>query len=348
MRFIVPHGIDDPARVSGGNVYDRAVRDGLRARGWDVEMVEQDADGSVRVSGAGPLLIDGLAAMRMPPHGLMQLAHQSVTPAAAHRLMREGHQTVSTTIDHGFAVLAHMVAASFPDASRADVEAERRAFALADRVIATSRWTADELARCGVDDVRIAVAPPGVHAAPLAAAQGRELLCVGVLAPHKGQDVLLAALARLCAADWTCTIVGSPDTDPAFAERIAREAAQFGGRIRLTGVLSAEPLADVYAGTALLVAPSRIESAGMAIAEARARGIPIVATNVGGIPDTVAGGGAILVPPGDPDALARVLGAWMTDPALRDRLRHEAAEARRSVPTWDDTLDAIEDAMALR
>ena len=46
VRFLVPAGIDDPLRVSGGNVYDRHVRDGLRGRGWDVAIAEvADAEG---------------------------------------------------------------------------------------------------------------------------------------------------------------------------------------------------------------------------------------------------------------------------------------------------------------
>ena len=40
LRFLVPAGVDDPRRVSGGNVYDRRVRDGLRRRGWEVDVFE--------------------------------------------------------------------------------------------------------------------------------------------------------------------------------------------------------------------------------------------------------------------------------------------------------------------
>lgn len=358
---VVPEGIDDPARVSGGNVYDREVRDGLRARGWDVEVVEQDAAGEVAVPGADLVLIDGLCALRMPPHHLMQLRHQMVRDAAyahsgmsAHHLMHLEHQMVSD--DPGpseggrgtrVVVLAHMVAAAFPDATDADVAAERRAFSAASHVIVTSAWSARELERRRlVPRSRITVAAPGTHAHHLAAAQGRELLCVGVIAPHKGQDVLLAALDRLRGEDWTCTLAGSSVPSPSFAARIEKESAAFGGRVRMTGVLDPDALAGEYRRSAVVVAPSRVESAGMAIADARARGIPVIAADVGGIADTVAGGGAILVRPDDPAALARALGEWMTDPALRDRLRREAAGARAALPSWDDTIDRIEAALS--
>jgi len=324
VTFLVADGIDDPARVSGGNVYDQHVRDRLGAQGWYVSMVSvADAAGAGAALAALPdgvtVLVDGLVAAWAPDH---------VTTAAARvRLV----------------VLAHMVAAVFPGVTAAEVEAERRALAAAHRVVVTSAWTARELARRGlVDAGRLSIAAPGAAASgPSALGRRRRLLCVGVVAPHKGQDVLLAALARLPERDWACAIVGSTAVAAGFAAEVRRAAAGFGGRVRLTGVLGRADLAAEYAHGGLLVAPSRVESAGMAIAEARARGIPVVAAAVGGIPDTVAGGGAILVRPDDPAALAAALHSWMTDPALRRRLRREARAARTGLPTWDDTAAAV-------
>jgi glycosyltransferase involved in cell wall biosynthesis len=327
LRFLVPDGVDDPARVSGGNVYDREVRDGLRRRGWTVSVAGvADAAGAASELASAPagslVLIDGLVAGRAA----------DALGAAASRVR--------------IVVLTHMVAAAFPDALLADAESERRSLDAAHHVIATSRWTADELVSRGlVGRDRITIAAPGAHEAVLGAGQGRDLLCVGVIAPHKGQDILLSALERLRGTDWTCSLVGSTAPFPGFARRVAHEAAGFGGRVRLTGVLDPERLAGEYRRSALLVAPSRIESAGMAIADARARGIPVIAAEVGGIPDRVAGGGALLVRPDDPVALAAKLGAWMTDPSLRDRLRREAAVARPATPSWEQTVTTIEDAL---
>jgi len=353
VTFLVADGIDDPARVSGGNVYDQQVRDRLGDHGWHVSTVPV-ADGTAvgavlaALPDAATVLVDGLVAAWAPD----QVA------AAGVRLR--------------IVVLAHMVAAAFPDVAPAVVAAERRALAAAHRVVVTSAWTARELQRRGlVDAGRLALAAPGAAAsgrlpwlgarpvrsgrssyAPNERAaphtwnvRARRLLCVGVVASHKGQDVLLAALARLPERDWTCTIVGSAETAPRFAAEVRRDADRFDGRVRLTGVLGRPDLGAEYARGGLLVAPSRVESAGMAIAEARARGIPVVATAVGGIPETVAGGGAMLVPPDDPAALAAALRAWMTDPALRRRLRREARAARTGLPTWDDTAAAVASAL---
>jgi len=332
VRFVVPEGIDDPLRVSGGNVYDRRVRDGLRRRGWQVEMHEA-ADGAAVAEAVGhaggTVLVDGLAA-GWAAHAL---------DAAADRIR--------------LVVLAHMIAAAFPGADAATVDAERRSIRAAHRVVATSRWTAGELVTRGLaDHARITVAAPGtgsVAQGPDAGAaepgDARRLLCVGVVAPHKGQDLLLEALAGLAERDWTCTLVGSALTSPAFAAGIARQSTAFAGRVRMPGVLGDAALADEYRRSGVLVAPSRVESAGMAIADARARGIPVIGTAVGGIPDTVAGGGAILVPPDDPVALAAALRAWLTDPVLRARLRGEARAAAETAPHWDDTIAVIERAL---
>ncbi|MFC8679939.1 glycosyltransferase family 4 protein [Microbacterium ureisolvens] len=328
VRFVVPAGVDDPRRVSGGNVYDRKIRDGLRDGGWAVTTIEA-ADAGAAASAlrdapdGGLVLVDGLVAGWAP----------DVAEEAATRVR--------------LVVLAHMLVAAFPDATDAAVEAERRACAAALGVITTSRWTADELARRGLAEPdRIAVARPGAE--PRDVAQPRsdgDLLCVGVIAPHKGQDTLLAALGQLDRRDWTCAMVGSEETYPEYAAAIARAARGFGGRVRLRGALGEDALADEYRRSALLVAPSRVEASGMAIADARAWGLPVVAAEAGGIPDTLAGGGGLLVAPGDAPALAGALRSWMTDAALRDRLRREALAVRPTLPTWARTVAAVSEVL---
>ncbi|MFE5408519.1 glycosyltransferase family 4 protein [Microbacterium sp. NPDC056569] len=325
LRFVVPAGVDDPRRVSGGNVYDRHLREGLRGRGWDVDVCEAaDAAHAASVlreaSDGSRVLIDGLVAGWAP----------AAVEEAAARLR--------------LTVLAHMVTAAFPDATDAAIDAERRALASAHDVIATSPWAAAELGRRGLADPdRTVVAVPGTFPAEPAPppSDDGEMLCIGVIAPHKGQDTLLDALARLRTADWSCTLVGSSESFPEFAARIARKATALDGRVRLAGVLDDAALAEAYRRSALLIAPSRVESSGMAIADARARGIPVLGADTGGIPDALAGGGGLLVRPGDPAALAGALDAWLTEPALRARLRREALEARRLLPTWRDTVTTV-------
>ncbi|AYG02313.1 glycosyltransferase family 4 protein [Gryllotalpicola protaetiae] len=323
--FLVPAGIDDPERVSGGNVYDRRLRDGLAQRGWDVRMLEAAAAADVpaalaAVPRGAVALVDGLVAGWAP---------DAIGAAAAIRLI----------------VLAHMVLGAFADADGAALDAERRALAAAGRVIATSAWTAGELVRRGlVDEERVSVALPGASGAPQGHAPGSEhrLLCVGVVAPHKGQDVLLEALSRLRAREWTCTLAGSLAVAPDFAAGVARAAARFEGRVRTPGVLRSAELERAYRGAGLVVAPSRAESFGMALADARSRGIPVIASAAGGIGEAVAGGGALLVPPDDPEALAHALWRWLANPRLRARLRAEAVVATHRAPRWADTVADVD------
>ncbi|KAA9107808.1 glycosyltransferase family 4 protein [Microbacterium rhizomatis] len=328
VYFLVPEGVDDPLRVSGGNVFDRRVAAGLSAIGWDVrEIVAGSAESVMQALADVPdgaiALIDGLVAGRA----------SAAIEGSAERLR--------------IVVLAHMISAAFPEADPHLIEGEHRALRAAARVIVTSSWTRDELVgRELIPPEQITIALPGADRAEVGAGTrgGCALLCVGVVAPHKGQDILIEALAGLRATPtWRCTIVGSAAADPTFAAQLAERVDDLGiaDRITMAGVLGASDLDAAYRGTDLLVAPSRTESYGMAIADALGRGIPVVASRVGGIPLTVAPGrSAVLVPP-EPWALSRALDRWMLDAGLRTRLKDEALAARDSLPRWSDTVERV-------
>ena len=110
----------------------------------------------------------------------------------------------------------------------------------------------------------------------------------------------------------------------------------------MAGTLAEDELDRAYQNTDLVVAPSRVESYGMAIEAALERGIPVLATRVGGIPQTVAASrAAVLVPPGEPEALSDALRRWVLDPALRTRLKEEARLGAANLPRWSETADRI-------
>lgn len=326
VRFIVPEGVDDPVRVSGGNVYDARVRDALAESGWRVEQREVRPDAAAealaQVRDGGLVLIDGLVA---------GLSADAVT-AETGRLR--------------VVILAHMVSEAFPDAEPSVVEGERRALRAADLVVTTSAWTRSALVSRGiVADERVRVATPGSDAATPARGTptGGALLCVGVVAPHKGQDVLVEALASLRGPhEWTCTIAGAGDSS--FARAVARRIAQagVGARVRMAGVLTGPALESAYRGADLLIAPSRVEAYGMAVTDALRRGIPVLASDVGGIPEAVASSaGVVLVPPGDPVALGAALERWLTDPEFRAGLTRAARETSARLPSWEDTAAEV-------
>jgi glycosyltransferase involved in cell wall biosynthesis len=145
-----------------------------------------------------------------------------------------------------------------------------------------------------------------------------DLVFVGELRALKGVDVLIAALAQLeqRGRRVTATIVGDGPERTEFEREVARQG--MGSAIRFAG---AKPARAAFALGRILVVPSRAESLPYIVLEAAAAGVPIIASNVGGIPEIFGPDARALVPPGD----ATALGAAIAD-ALQDRGgRHSAA-----------------------
>jgi glycosyltransferase involved in cell wall biosynthesis/GT2 family glycosyltransferase len=154
----------------------------------------------------------------------------------------------------------------------------------------------------------------------------------GRLEPHKGVDVLVTAVAER--PGWTLTIAG----DGSAASSLRDLAAPAGERVRFTGPLSAEDLADLYRSADVVVVPSRatatwVEQFGRVAVEAMACGTPVVASATGALPDVV-GGAGLLVPADDSAALRDALDRVATEPGLAARLR-DAGLTRAATCTWE-------------
>jgi glycosyltransferase involved in cell wall biosynthesis len=223
-------------------------------------------------------------------------------------------------------------------------------------VIVTSEWTRQQvLSQYAVPACRVHLARPGVDqvAAPPRPVSGR-LICVGVLGRHKGQDLLVEALAQLDDLDWHCVLAGPLDRDPDFVEELRARIADlgYGHRVRLAGVLTGAELSRAYSTADLLVAPSRSETYGMTVTEALAHCLPVIAAAVGGLPEALGSAAdgtrpGQLVPPGDPAALAAALAHWLCNARHRNRLRAAAEQRRSSLPGWDQTTRAIANALTV-
>jgi len=98
--------------------------------------------------------------------------------------------------------------------------------------------------------------------------------------------------------------------------------------------VSPHQLAELYVAADVFVLASRFEGYGMAYAEAIARGLPVIGTNAGAIPETVPPGAGILVRPDDASALAASLRRIIEDPGERLRLSNAARAASTRLPTW--------------
>jgi glycosyltransferase involved in cell wall biosynthesis len=237
-----------------------------------------------------------------------------------------------------------------PQAARALAEAERATLHGVAGVVATSGWAARRVVDAhGLEPARVQVAEPGVDPAPLSrpAPGGGRLACVGSVTRTKGQDVLVEALAEVADLDWECALVGPLRRDPGQVAEVRSALDRHGlsARVRLTGPLPADRVAEVYAETDLLVLPSRAETYGMVLTEALARGVPVLAAAVGGVPETVGdtpdGPPGLLVDADDPSAVAAALRAWLTRPELRERLRDRARHRRGALSGWSATSRSV-------
>ena len=141
--------------------------------------------------------------------------------------------------------------------------------------------------------------------------------------------------------------------DPAFAKRLRRRSldAGLGDRVSFPGPRTGAELDRSYASADLLVLASHTETYGMVVTEALARGVPVLAADVGGVTEALGHGEdgtrpGLLVPPGDPAALGAALRAWLGDAELRGRLRRAARERRASLCGWPATTSVLAGVLA--
>ena len=148
--------------------------------------------------------------------------------------------------------------------------------------------------------------------------------------------MLLEALAELRDRRWHLTCAGSVTRDPTTFAALEHQLDRLALRARVSflGDLDAEALEREYERADLFVLASYLEGYGMALAEAVARGIPVVSTTAGAIPETVPAAAGVLVPPGDSRALAKALASLLDDPAARAELATNARAASATLPTW--------------
>ena len=356
LHLVVPGPLD---QQTGGYIYDARMAAGLRRRGWEVEVHNlggrfPDADAAAEASlhevlsaleDGSRVLVDGLALSGLPD------------PVVAHR----GRLRILALVHHPVSDETGL-----PAEVRARLAVrERRALAAAAGVIVTSGFTARGLGRFGVPAAQVRVARPGTDPAPPATgpAPGAppQLLSVASVVPRKGHDVLVGALARLRDRPWRCVCAGSLERAPDYAHRVRALVEEHGlaARVRFAGECLRSALDRIYASSSIFVLASHYEGFGMVLTEALARGLPVVSTTGGAIPDTVASDAALLTPPGDDVALAGALGSLL-DPDERagaatsgspvgagaKRRAELAAAARRQaarLPDWDTAVRTFEE-----
>jgi glycosyltransferase involved in cell wall biosynthesis len=200
-----------------------------------------------------------------------------------------------------------------------------------DRVVATCRDEVAELGRMGIPEDKVAIVPCGVDTelftprGPAARhrTQRHRLIQLGRLVPRKGTAVSVAALALL--PDTELLVVGGPPRgrlgDDPEVRRLRGIARRIGvaDRVHFTGGVSSRQVPALLRGSDVVLCPADYEPFGIVPLEAMACGRPVVASAVGGHLDTVADPATgRLVPPRDPQSLARAVADLLSRPEARE------------------------------
>src|SRR5215203_893437 len=193
----------------------------------------------------------------------------------------------------------------------------------------------------GVDENRLHVIPPGVNPSlfegpfedPFLGVGRPRVLFVGRLASQKGVSTLVAAAGLLEDPSARLLLVGDGPERKALEKEAKRIG--MGNRLHFVGFVAHERLPAVLVHADLLVLPSIYEELGTVLLEAMQAGLPVVASRTGGIPDVIEDGvNGLLVPPGEPEALARAINRVLADRGLAYRLS-EGAQARAKDYDWE-------------
>jgi glycosyltransferase involved in cell wall biosynthesis len=165
-----------------------------------------------------------------------------------------------------------------------------------------------------------------------------DLLFVGELRALKGVDVLIAAIKQLAqeGRNVTATIVGDGPDRARFEREVAKQ--DLGAQVHFVGV---KPARQAFTLGRLLIVPSRAESLPYIVLEAAAAGLPMIATQVGGIPEIFGPDAGALVAPSDPAALARAIGQAMQDRGTRHSTTLRLKARLRALFSADAMTDAI-------
>lgn len=348
VTLLVP---GDLGTRTGGYGYDREILAGLARLGWQTSVCGLDASFPAPTPAARAHAARRLAAL---PDDTLVLAdglafgvldREATGEAARLKLVGLVHHPLA--LENG--VPAERVAAL--------VGSERRALACTRGVVVTSHATVQSLTPYDVPADRIAVVLPGTPDLPIACgSRGREggrpdtpvmLLSVATLTPRKGHDVLIAALARLAHLPWRLTLAGSVTLHPptTAALHAAIDAHGLADRVTFAGDLDETALRAAYDAADVFVLPTRHEGYGMAIAEAVAAGLPVVATPTGAIPDLVDETSGVIVSIDDVDALTTALARVVGDDEARIALAAGALRRRATLPRWADSAIAMDAAL---
>jgi glycosyltransferase involved in cell wall biosynthesis len=326
-------------------MYNGRVIFGLRKRGFEIEEVVAGGASPDEQRTAAPgfgstfdpsrydaIVVDALARIAVAPHLDLWLSWRPVV-ALVHEL---------PSVASG---------GSGPEAVPSERDYEEPLLH-ADPLVAVSDHGRNVLLRRGVSPERIHVVPPGFDGIPEGIGphvQGDgpvRALCVAQWIERKGILTLVEAWALRERKGAVLELIGETDADPGYAVQIG-EAIEAAPRdsIVVSGCVDDATLGASYASADRFVLPSRYEGYGIVYAEALARGLPIIACEIGPVPDLVGREAAVLVRPDDKEDLSAALDLLLGDPTLRTKMSAAASRRASRLPRWEDTIIGFEKAL---
>lgn len=309
-----PPSVAEKVRAAGRVLWSTSARRGIR------EVVEEFAPDVVHLHNVyhqlSPSILEPLARLHRPT---VMTLHDYKLACPNYQFLDHG-VPCQACIDGGFrqAVLRRCKGGSLPASALCATESwlHRRtgAYGPVQRFISPSRFLAERMARAGVFPDRLRWVPHFVDVDTLApkTRSGGDVVFAGRLSAEKGIDTLIAAVGRLGPAGRLSVAGEGPER--ARLQRLADDLAP--GRIRFLGRLGKPDLVDLLRSAAVVAVPSRwYENQPMIVLEALALGVPVVASDIGGLGELVEPGvNGALVEPDDDDALATVLAALLDHP----------------------------------
>ena len=337
------------------------LADGLRARGHRaVLVVRRGGEAAVRLRALGHEVVERRMRGEVDVIAVLRLARlfRRLRPDVVHLHTSHAHALGRLAAKYGGRPAVVV-------SRRVDFSIFRRSFfglnglkyrSGVDRFVAVSAAVKHVLECDGLEPARIAVvrdaidpdrvrkaAPVDVRARLGLPGSARIVLAVGALVGHKGHRHLVAAIPAIVAAEPDAHVVIAGEGR--LRDDLSTLARALGVTKRLSLPGYVDDVAGWFAAADIFVMPSVEEGLGSSVLDAMAAGVPIVATTAGGLPEAVRDGtDGILVPPGDPSALATAVAAL-----LRDRYRAHAlaAEASKRVEAEFSVDRMVEETIAV-
>jgi glycosyltransferase involved in cell wall biosynthesis len=338
--------------LTGGYIYDKCLKNHLCRQGHRVDMLPL-----TRRSYARNLLDNFLAGRRTD---LLNSSYDLLLQDALnHPSLFWINRKLRRKLNRPIVTIVHQVLSAQPQIglrNRLYRLIEKAYLSTVDAFIFNSKTTGETVRRLVGGKCPAIIAPPGgdrlghLNSTEMIKSRARrhgplKLIFVGNLTPNKGLYPLIETLSRLSAETWNLSVIGSLTMDRNYVGRVRRLIAleHLEDNIHLTGALDGRELADLLAGSHLLVMPYSHETFGMAYLEAMAFGLPVIGSAAGALQNFVAPGrNGFLVEPGDFAAVNEHIENLHRDRTRLMQMSAAALETFQAQPKWQATLESIE------